>query len=318
MKIVSCFSSLDEIKPLAKAGADELYCAVPGLPSFGEPALLTGAGGLKAAVRAAHALGLKISLAVNSLGEASFTRPGEGRLLRRLAAADAAGVDAFIVASPAILGLLLALKRRRARLHLSSVQPCFSSLSAAFFLDLGISRIILPNQLAPYEARKIVELCRRRGAELEIFDHRFFGCAYINGRCHLHRPDYYTLNASVQNGSMCRLNISAGALQTPGAIDVDAAWKPRLGPIVRRLSSRLACGGAPRIANMAAFFEFFAAGVGYLKYGTRQDPGAVKVRKVREVRAMLDAAETVLGKYPRAEAQRRFMEKMQNWDGRKY
>ncbi|OGS14017.1 MAG: hypothetical protein A2234_03830 [Elusimicrobia bacterium RIFOXYA2_FULL_58_8] len=318
MKIVSCLSHLSEIGPLAKAGADELYCAVPGLPSFGEPAVLSGKGTLKAAVRAAHGLGLKLSLAVNSLGEAGFTLKEGERLLERMGEADAAGVDAFIVANPAILNLLLKLKRRRAGLHLSSVQPCFNSLTAEFFINLGVSRIIFPNQLSPYEARKTIQLCRARGVETEIFDYRFFGCAYINGRCHLHRPDYYSLEAAVQNGSMCRLNVSAGSLAAPCVIDAAPALKARLSPIVKRLSTRLGCGGPPRMANASTFFDFFSAGADYLKYGTRQDSGAIKARKVLEVRKMLTLAQKLSGSLPRAEAKKNFVRILSGWDGKKF
>ena len=316
MKILSCFSRYEEIKPLAAAGADELYCAVPGMPSFGEPASLEGAPDLRAVVNSIHRLGLKLSLAVNSQEEAGFTLEGEKALLRQLAAADAAGVDSFIVANPAILELLLKLRRRRARLHLSTVQPCFNSLAAEFFLDMGISRLILPNQLSPYEARGILELCRKRKVETEIFDYRFYGCAYINGRCHLHRPDYYSLSgAPVKNGSMCRMNLSAGKMAAPVALGLDPSWRPRLGAIAGRLSSRLACGGAPRMYNFSTFFDFFSAGVGYLKYGTRQDTCAVKVAKVKELRAMLTLAGELSAKYSGRAAKSRFMRSMEKWDG---
>jgi hypothetical protein len=310
MKIVSCFSQLEEIKPLAEAGADELYCAIPGLPSFGNSPCLEGRGALKMAVQAAHDRGLKLSLAVNGL-TALFTRKGEAKLLGRLAAADSAGVDAFIVAAPAVFALLSALKPR-AKVHLSSVQPCFNSLAAEFFISLGVSRIILPNQLAPFEAASIIRLCRGRGVETEIFDYRFFGCAYINGRCHLHGPQYYTAKQLIPKGSMCRLDAD---LPVPRAINVAPAWKPGLGAITERLRSRFGCGGAPRLATSASFFDFFSGGVDYLKYGTRQDPAGAKVEKIRELRVMAGLAEKLCGTLPRAKARERFIRTMGNWRG---
>ena len=86
MKILSCFSDIEEIKPLAAAGAGELYCAVAGLPSFGEPASLPDLRTFGKAARAAHRLGLKISLAVNSVVP-KLTPAEEGRLLKDLGAA---------------------------------------------------------------------------------------------------------------------------------------------------------------------------------------------------------------------------------------
>ncbi|HAH31617.1 MAG TPA: hypothetical protein DCL44_04820 [Elusimicrobia bacterium] len=318
MKIVSCFSYLEEIKPLAQAGADELYCAVATLPHFGKPAALTGIGPLKTAVRAAHGLGMKLSLAVNGIAP-EFTLKQEAGLLKRLAAADASGVDAFITASPSMFSLLSKLKPQlRAKLHLSSVQPCFNSLTAGFFIKLGVSRLILPNQLAPFEAREIIKLCRARKVETEIFDYRFFGCAYLNGRCHLHFPDHYTPNIAIRDGSMCRLNVKAEKLPALSCIETDPAWKPRLGPVMKRLSVRLGCGGAPRMANAASFFDFFSAGVNYLKYGTRQDASEIKIKKVRELRAMLDLVEKFSTTLPHKDARACFIEKMTGWDGNKF
>lgn len=324
MKIVAGFSALGEILPLAKAGADELYCAIGALPYFGEskppgpgttaaafagrateargpeapsgvlaPASASGMETLRTAVRRAHALGLKLSVAVNRTGPA-LTLKRAARLLDSLVAADAAGVDAFIITNPAMLTLLAGLKPLSAKIHLSSVQPCFNSLTAGFFIDRGISRIILPNQLSPFEARKILKLCRRRGVETEIFDYRFFGCAYINGRCHLHSSDYHTLTSRSAEGSLCRVNIPVSKSLKPVHTRKGAAAAAAVKTSAWRLSARLACGGAPRMANPASFFDFFCAGIGYLKYGTRKDSAEVKERNVRNMRAMLDLAESLI------------------------
>ncbi len=315
MKILSCFSDIEEIKPLAAAGADELYCAVTGLPSFGEPAALPDLRAFGKAARAAHRLGLKISLAVNSVVP-KLTPAEEGGLLKNLAAASAAGADAFIAASPAVIELL-SLAEPKPAVHLSSVQPCFNSLTAEFFIGLGVSRIILPNQLSPYEARGILKLCHARGVETEIFDYRFFGCAYVNGRCSLHRPGYYTAAAAVQKGSMCRLNLP-GSLPVPRTVGVAPEWKYRLGGITGRLAERLGRGGAPRMGNAASLYDYFAAGVGYLKYGTRRDPPDVKARKVADMRATLDHARELAAAYPAREARERFIKRLEGWDGKKY
>ncbi|MCX5792304.1 MAG: U32 family peptidase [Elusimicrobia bacterium] len=316
MKILSCFSDIKEIKPLAAAGAGELYCAVAGLPSFGEPGSLPDLGEFAKAARAAHRLGLKVSVAVNSVMP-SFTPGKETRLVKDLAAASAAGADAFIVSNPSIIELLSQVQPRPAAVHLSSVQPCFNSLTAAFFLRLGVSRIILPNQLSPYEAHKILELCRERGVETEIFDYRFFGCAYVNGRCSLHRPGYYTAAAAVQKGSMCRLNLP-GSLPVPRTVGVVPELKYKLGGVTGRLADRLGRGGAPRMSNAASFFDYFTAGVGYLKYGTRRDPSEVKVRKVKDMRAMLGLAEELTAALSAGKARAGFIEKLEGWDGTKY
>jgi len=312
MKILSSFRDLAEIAPLAKAGADEIYCAVGPLPSFKDRAALRDIAALRRAVRTAHGLGLKLSVAVNSV-ILRFNPSKEARLLELLAEADEAGTDNFIVASPAMFALFSKLKGLRARLHLSSVQPCFNSFTAAFFIRLGVSRIILPNQLSPAEAAKILKLCRASGVETEIFDYRFFGCTYVNGRCYLHRPDHYTLTAEYGGGSMCHPGLRS---VVPAVLNADPEWKQRLAGITDQFSARFARGTPPRIANPATFFDFLSAGVGYLKYGIRQDTGEEKVRKVKELRRMLDLAEELSRSLPRAQARRRFIESMSHWSDR--
>lgn len=311
MKIVSCFTDLKELEPLAEAGADEFYTAVGGLPAFSF-GVLPGKD-LAPAIKKAHALGKKIALAVNAI-LAPATVKGAAAMERRIRALDKLGVDAFIISNPYLLGLFSGRgKRLRAELHLSSVQPVFNSPAAAFFSRFGVSRLILPNQLSPYEARKILAFCRGRGIETEIFDYRFFGCAYVNGLCHLHRPDHYTLKSAIREGSLCRMNVPGGlvklrSLDLPGR----AAELPGL---VKRLDSRFTCGGSPRLANAAAFFDFFAAGVNYLKYGTRHDRPDVKVKKVSELRAMLSLAEKLSSERPRAEARSAFILELTRWNG---
>lgn len=315
MKIVSCFSSLKELAPLAEAGADEFYTAVGDLPAF-HSGTLPGPD-LAPAVKKVRALGKKLALAVNSM-LATATLRQLAAIERRVRALDALGVDAFIVSNPYLLDLFSGPGRRlRAQLHLSSVQPVFNSLSAAFFARFGISRLILPNQLSPDEARGILSFCRGEGIETEIFDYRFFGCAYVNGRCQLHRPGHYTLEKALPEGSLCRISGDPCGLVTPGSLDLPerAAELPGL---MKRLEARLGCGGAPRLSDAASFFDFYSAGVEYLKYGTRQDPSEIKVRKVRALRAMVRLARRLSAAGPRAAARRAFVREMSSWNGRDF
>jgi hypothetical protein len=313
MKIVSCFSDLKELEPLAAAGADEFYTAVRALPAFGSGFLPRPA--LKPAIKKAHALGKKIALAINAM-HAPATAAKRAFIMRTVRELDDAGMDAFIVSNPYLLELLSDRSRPlRAKLHLSSVQPVFNSMSAAFFAGrFPLSRIILPSQLAPPEARKILAFCGARGIETEIFDYRFFGCPYINGRCQLHQPIYYTLKSKMREGSLCRINAGPGGLVKIGAIEApDRAGE--IPALAKRLASRLTRGGAPRLSNAAAFFDFFSSGVQYFKYGTRLDSPKVKAGKVGALRSMLDLAERLSSSLPRDDARRAFIKEMTKWDG---
>jgi hypothetical protein len=315
MKIVSCCSDLKEIKPLAAAGASELYCAVKPLLSFGEAASLADISEFRHAARRAHDLGLKISVAVNALRLKCNVSEAQ-RMAAVCAEADQAGADAFIISNLSALKIFSDYGfKPKAALHLSSVQPCFSSAAAAFFIRLGFSRLIFPNQLAPREAGALMKLCRKKKIETEIFDYRFFGCAYINGRCHLHLPEFYTLRSRRPEGSLCRVNIPVGKRLKLIDLAKGEANAALARTAARVLSARLACGGAPRMANAAAFYDFFTAGVDFLKYGTREDSLAVKVRKVGQLRDMLKLAEKISGDLGAVKAKDVFIEKMTAWKG---
>lgn len=309
MKIVSCFSDLKELEPLARAGADEFYTAAEGLLPFSSGTLPPEH--LAAAVKRAHRLGRRISIAVNTLLATATVRQ-LAAIERRVLALDALGADAFIFGNPYLLAKFSG--RLRAQLHLSSLQPVFNSLSAAFFARFGVSRIILPNQLAPAEASRLLAFCRGKGIETEIFDYRFFGCAYVNGRCQLHRPGHYTLRESMSEGMLCRINARPGGLVRALRPDEPARARelPRL---AARLERRFTCGGAPRLSNAAAFFDLYSAGVQYLKYGIRQDAPEVKARKVGELRRMIDLAAGLAAGRSRAAARRAFAAEMSGWNG---
>jgi collagenase-like PrtC family protease len=311
MKIVSCFSKLSEIKPLIEAGADELYCAIKPLDSFGRGVL--PAGRLQAAADRIHALGGKLAVAANSMALLRDER-GLRRFSNALLKADEAGVDAFIISNPSIFELIKNLKRPlRAKTHLSSVQPCFNSLAARVFIRRGISRLILPNQLSPKESAGIFAECRRAGVETEIFDYRFFGCTYVNGRCNLHNPVYHSFAGDLRGAAPCNRGIAAGCgMKTLNILPERSAEIPA---IWTRFSARLARGGSPRIGNAAAFFDFFSMGADYLKYGTRRDDSRVKIRKAAELRRMLDLARALTRELGRNAARNEFVRRMTSWNG---
>ena len=295
------------------AGADELYCAVGPLPAFG-PSVLN-AGDLPAAVKKIHGLGKKLSLAANSI-RLVYSKQGLRRCMDRFLEMDGAGVDAFIISSPSIFVMLENLKRPLcAELHLSSVQPCFNSMAARYFIRRGISRLILPNQLAPLEARAIFQECRAAGVETEVFDYRFFGCAYINGRCNLHNPEFHTFVKNIKGAALCRCGAGAGKITGMKALDAAPGRAGETAALWTRFSRRMNGGGAPRIGNAAAFFDFFTMGADYLKYGTRPDPSRLKIQKVKALRSMLGLAEELSRNLGPAKARAAFIERMTRWNG---
>ncbi|OGR39083.1 MAG: hypothetical protein A2X29_10260 [Elusimicrobia bacterium GWA2_64_40] len=306
MRLLSCITDKRELPVFRKLGVDEVYFAVNDIPNYASAGAIGTAAGAREIVRAAHALRLKVFLAANG----RETKP-EGfekeALVRKIKLVASAGVDALIVSSP---GLFFTLREEKlgVPLHLSSVQPCFNTGTAKFFVEnFGVSRIILPNQLAAREADGILKYCKSAGVETEIFFYKFFGCPYINGACYLHRPRYYTAVGAQPEGGMCRMG-SCGSL---ARVSPELVFRREAAAIARtaaRLSVRLSRGGAPRLLNAAAFFDYCLAGVDCVKYGTRTDDTPTKAANLKRIRTAMDVFGKLAGRFSPAEARRRFVE----------
>ncbi len=305
MRLLSCITDIDEIPVFGRMGVDEVYFAVGDVPNYANTGAIGTAAEAAAVISKAHAHGMKVFLAANALEDKLRDKQMKG-LLGRIRSAAAAGIDGLIVANPRLLRLF-ADERTGVPLHLSSVQPCFNSAAAEFFVGrFGVSRIILPNQLAAAEAAGILRYCREAGVQTEVFFYKFFGCPYINGACYLHKARYYTLKGRHAEGNMCRIG-SGGSL---AKVSLESVFEPDGKAIARtaaRLSLRFSRGGAPRLLNAASFFDYCLAGVDCIKYGTRTDGTGAKLRALGVIKSALRAAEELAARFPAAEARRRFV-----------
>ncbi|HAT71357.1 MAG TPA: hypothetical protein DCS63_00895 [Elusimicrobia bacterium] len=306
MRLLSCITDRREIPLLKKLGVDEVYFAVSDVPNYANVGAIGTAAQARGIVRAAHDCGLKVFLAAN--GREARLGPRDRELLAgRIRAVADAGVDGFIVSNPGMLRIFRE-ENTGVPLHLSSVQPCFNSGTARYFVEtFGVSRIILPNQLAAAEAAGILRYCKSKGVETEIFFYKFFGCPYINGACYLHRPKYYTAAGQRPEGEMCRIG-SGGALAGVSALRVFGGEAAGIARTAGRLSLRVSRGGSPRLLNAAAFFDFCLSGVDCVKYGTRTDPTGIKIENIRRIKRSLEIFAGLAGRFPPEEARRRFVE----------
>ncbi|MDW7709034.1 MAG: U32 family peptidase [Deferrisomatales bacterium] len=177
--------SAAEVAPLCEAGADELYCGVA--PSWWEERY----GGAWASRRDPRAAGVAdlgeldriVSLAGNrpvhvALNAARYPDGAVGELAefgRHLLREH--GVSALIVAD---LELILTLTDQGLgpRLHVSSLATVTNGSAAAFFRELGASRVILPRHLTLPEIRA----CLVPGLEYEVFLLND-GCVFEEGLC---------------------------------------------------------------------------------------------------------------------------------------
>lgn len=185
MRILAPLRDLSEVAPLCDAGADEFYCGLTPegwAARFGaawvhrrNPASagVSGVEELRDMVRRAAPRPLFVTLNAPSYppGSLPFLADFGHSLL------EDHGVSGLIVAD---LDLLLCLRERGfvGRLHVSSLAACANPASAAFYQDLGVSRVILPRHLTLEEIEEIAAA----GLETEVFLLND-GCVFEEGLC---------------------------------------------------------------------------------------------------------------------------------------
>lgn len=307
MRLLSCITDRREIPVFKKLGVDEVYFAVDDIPNYANSGAIGTASAARDIIRAAHAQKLKVFLAANGR-EARLRDLEREVLVCKIKVVASAGIDGLIVSNPGLFRIFSG-EKLGVPLHLSSVQPCFNASAAAFFVEkFGVARIILPNQLAAREAGGILKYCKKTGVETEIFYYKYFGCPYINGACYLHTPRYHTAEGSRKEGALCRMG-AGGSLAAVSPARVYQRDAAEIARTAARLSLRVSRGGAPRLMNAAAFFDFCLAGVDCVKYGTRTDRTEVKIEKLKMIKGALREVADLSGRFPPEEARRRFAER---------
>ncbi|HBK84491.1 MAG TPA: peptidase U32 [Firmicutes bacterium] len=165
--------TLEKLKFAITYGADAVYLGGPmwGLRAYaGNFTMEDIADG----VSFAHARGARVYVTVNMIPH-NDDLDGLDDYLRQLAAL---GVDAFIISDPGILTVAKEVAPQVAR-HLSTQANVVNYRSAQFWVDQGVSRLILARELALTE---IAEIGQHVAAELEVFVHGAM-CISYSGRC---------------------------------------------------------------------------------------------------------------------------------------
>lgn len=192
MHIVSPISRVQEVEPLAAAGADEFYCGI--LPRDWVDSFKTSNANrrifgnldsyedLGRAVALAHEAGARMSLVLNAqhyTPEQVLALVGIAEHFRDL------GGDALIVSDIALV-MALAEALPGFRLHLSSVASCRNGEAARLFHSLGIRRVILPRDVSIAEAAAMASAAPEIEFEVFILND---GCVFEEGVCHtIHLP----------------------------------------------------------------------------------------------------------------------------------
>jgi U32 family peptidase len=167
----------ERLKYALAYGADAVYA---GAPAFSLRARENGfhtLDDLAEGIRYCHAQGRKFYLAANVIARNTKIEPFQKSLLATLELKP----DALIVADPGIIGWLRKVAPQ-VPLHLSVQANTTNYLTAGFWADLGISRVILSRELRLAEMQEIRS--RVPGLELEAFVHGAV-CMAMSGRCML-------------------------------------------------------------------------------------------------------------------------------------
>lgn len=298
MKLLSCITSLNEIIPIKKAGADEVYFAYEKVYNYGNSKSLKNLSEVKKAVNISHNAGMKAFLAANDIMFDTQNR----KAIKEIKSIVSMGIDGIIVSS---IGLLLKLKNLdiKVPIHLSSLNPVFNVETAKIFYKFNISRIILPNQISAYESKDIISFCREKKIETEVFYFRYFGCPYINGYCYLHGDRYFDLTS--EEACLCKIDGRRNNVK----VKVFKSGKNEsiVAKIRKRVRERFSKGGPPRIMTAAEFFDFYRLGVTHVKYGTRTDDTRTKIINVYNIKKAIDYMRSVSSMYDYDEAKKRFV-----------
>lgn len=232
MKLQAGVGSFGELERAIRDGADELYCGVYSVPSHVE-----GGRNFSSAQEVVHAASLareagrRLYFAANEVHTEGLE--GTARLIRDLAGR---GVHGAIVKDLALFCRMKALKVRT-ELILSTLSCCMNARTLGFYKGLGVTRLALPEQLAPEEARELVR--NRLGIGTEVFHKARECCHNFNGLCFL---DCRGLDTNA-----CKKNYRLGKKRFE---------MPRL-------------GAAEHLGDL---YDYYSMGVGTLKIGRSPDP----------------------------------------------
>lgn len=216
MNILAPLRHSEEVAPLLAAGADEFFCGLtpPGWESrFGQAwtnrrapqsAGVTDVSDFERIITLAgtHPVYVALNAPYYPSGAVDMLAAFGALLLDK-------GAAGLIVADMDLL-LALAEAGHASQLHLSSLATCINAESARFYLDLGVSRIILPRHLTLCEIEAIII----PDLEFEVFVLND-GCVFEEGLC-------ATTHAA---GAFCSLDGEGTEGISPEALERYAFWK---------------------------------------------------------------------------------------------
>lgn len=148
---------------------------------------------IKEGVNYAHANNAKVYVTVNIV----FHNEDVNGLENYLKELDVIGVDAVIFSDPLVIDIVKN-NNLRFELHLSTQASVLNKDAAKYYINQGVSRIVLARECSKKDIKNIID---ETGVEIECFIHGAM-CTNISGRCVL--SNYFT-NRDANRGGCCQV-----------------------------------------------------------------------------------------------------------------
>jgi len=301
MKILSPLSKVDEVKPLAEAGADEFYCGIVTKEwekrfSFiassnlrhDRVANFSSFEQLAQAVAIARTQKKPVFCAFNAHFYSEKQLP---LALKEISQAIDAGISKIIASDPALISLLKE-QNTGIDIALSTANPCFNSHSLAFFKERGIQRIVLPRHLTVEEIQGLAPAAKALNLELEAFALNAL-CPYIDGLCtfqHVGKnPDFVSAHELA-----CRMPFDVEAIQANSAQPDKSSAQPdtiSAPPDQKTLSAKAKASiwhnTLPDACGLCALPAFQEAGIHSIKIAGRGNSSKKKIADVKMLKQAL-------------------------------
>ena len=192
IELLAPAGSLEKLKWAVDYGADAIYLGGINYSLRANAKNFT-LDEIKEGVKYCHDNNCKLYVTVNI----SFHNEDVNGLTEYLTVLDKIGVDAVIFSDPLIIDIVNK-NKLRLDLHLSTQASILNKDAAKYYIDKGVSRIVLARECSRKDIKDIIN---ETGVEVECFIHGAM-CTNISGRCVL--SNYFT-NRDANRGGCCQV-----------------------------------------------------------------------------------------------------------------
>jgi len=298
MKIVAPISHIDELEPVLRAGADEIYFGmVPEewVSQFGISSIsrrmfgnITCYQDMRRIIETTRQAGKQAMLVLNAQ---HYTQAQAHCLIQLAERFSATGGNAIIIADAALLFEISTLNLN-ARLHLSSIAACRNSEAAKLFESIGADRIIFPRYMKLAEIKTMTQSLPNLEFEAFVLND---GCIYEEGLCHtIHLPQHH-------GGPICMDNYRYNYYRNDGN-EFDITEQNLLLDNEKNYAEwawyKFSCGFSTSQqgytfgpCGLCAIGDFVRSGLTAIKIAGREAPLARKIKSIELVKSVRDRVE---------------------------